>query len=186
MELFGMSNEDPDDTEARLRELTERVEALQSELEQRRRRPPLLPPPPTTEELRRFSSEIAIPGLIFLLETNVRALKLLRKTLAVSEEGRRASERADAVRAEANKVGTAALGRLEDALVEVQSALEGEPPDSEARDILEEARQLREDIQSQLTESNSRQPEGGAEGPEVDVEAELQSIRDQVDDEDDV
>lgn len=179
------------DLQAEIDELTATVERLQSELQRsRKRRRPLLPPPPSAAELRRFTSEVAIPGLILLLETNVRALKLLRRTLRLADDGERTGSHD--VQGRAADLGTEALARLEDALAQAQDALEGQPPDGEARELLAEARDLRADIESQL---QARGEEGAtdsdpddrtsAPGPEVDVEAELRSIKDQVEDDGD-
>lgn len=182
-----MTSEDSDDdVQRQLSELTETLEQLQQELERpRQRRRPLLPPPPSMTELRRFASEVAIPGLILVLETNVRTLKLLQRTLRLAEDGSRAGENASAVTRQASDLGATALARLEDALTDAQSALEGEPQDSEARKLLEDARDLRADIHAQLEAgADTDGDETDDSGPQVDVEAELQSIKDQVDGDD--
>lgn len=172
-------DESPPSVEEQLSELTERLDRLQRQLE-RDHRPPLLPRPPRADELRQFTTDVAIPGLVILLETNVRALKLLQRTL-------RASDRVEGGGSEtarrASEVGSAALARLDGALAEVQSALESEPPDSEARDLLEEAQALQDEVQARLANDDT-DAESLDTGPSVDVEAELQSIKDQVDDED--
>lgn len=171
-----------DDTETsvedQLTDLTRTLEQLQHQLE-RDRRPPFAPRPPRLSELRTFTSEVAIPGLVLLLETNVRALKLLQRTLRLAEEGEAAGSEATA---RANELGSAALDRLDDALADLQSALAGEPSDSEARELLADAQSLQEEIQDSLADGDSQPDESG---PSVDVEAELQSIKDQVDDDDD-
>jgi hypothetical protein len=178
------------DLQTEIDELTATVERLQSELQRsRKRRRPLLPPPPSATELRRFTSEVAIPGLILLLETNVRALKLLRRTLRLADDGEQTGSHD--VQGRAADLGTEALARLEDALAQAQDALEGQAPDGEARELLAEARDLRADIESQLQEraEQSADPDSDdrttAPGPEVDVEAELRSIKDQVGDDTD-
>jgi len=170
-----MSDEQsPPSVDQRLAELTERLDRLQRELE-RRRRPPLIPRPPRAEELRQFTTDVAIPGLILLLETNVRALKLFQRTLRTAE----ASEsRGSAAADRASELGAATLARLDSALEEAQSVLAAEPPDSEARELLEDARTLQTEIQNQLTDDELDTLETG---PGVDIEAELQSIKDQVD-----
>lgn len=193
-----MDDEDQD-LRARIEELTATVERLQSELDSRRRRRPLLPPPPSTAELRRFTSDVAIPGLVLLLETNVRALKLLQRTLRMADDRTDESDGESAVTARATDVGTSALARLEEALEQAQDALESQPSNDEARELLSRARDLRADLESRLDDRAPETPDGSdheipvdeadapAEppGPEVDVEAELQSIKDQVDDDED-
>lgn len=168
-------DESPPSVEQQLAELTDRLDRLQRQLK-RERRPPLVPRPPRADELRQFTSEIAIPGVILLLETNVRALKLLQRTLRMSQNGQNASNE---TAQRASKLGSAALARLDDALAEAQSALEGQPPDSEARELLDDAKQLQREVQDRLGDGEDEPIETG---PSVDVEAELQSIKDQVDD----
>lgn len=181
------------DLQEQVEELASTVEQLQAELDRRPRRPPLLPPPPTSAELRRFTSEVAIPGLVLLLETNVRALKLLQRTLRMADE--RGGTDAESAATQAADVGATALARLEDALAQAQDALEGQPANDEASELLSRARDLRADIESRLEDRSERPPDAESEipveeadgpaeppGPEVNVEAELQSIKDQVDD----
>ena len=173
-----MSDEEsPPSVDQQLAALTDRLDRLQRELE-RSRLPPLVPRPPRADELRQFTTDVAIPGIILLLETNVRALKLLQRTLRTAE----ASEsRGTAAADRASELGAAALARLDDALAEAQSALAAEPPDSEARELLDDARTLQQEIQDRLTDEELDTLETG---PSVDVEAELRSIKDQVDSDD--
>jgi len=194
-----MNDEDSSsDVQAQLDELTRALEALQAELERTPRRRSPFPHPPSMDELRRFTSEVAIPGLVFMLETNVRALKHLQRTLRLAEDAERAREGGSDVSARASRAGATALSRLEDALADVQNALEGQPTDGEASDLLADARRLREEIQDQLEAAAPDEPgrDGTGErtgsddaesepGPEVDVEAELNSIKDQMQDDED-
>jgi len=178
-----MSDDAPDRRElaARIEELTETVEQLHQELHRPRRRRRRLGPP-SAEDLRRFTTEVAIPGTILLLETNVRVLKLLQRTLRAADDGGAAGEGTRELARQAGDVGSTALARLEDALADVQTALEGEPTDSEAGELLAEARSLREDIQSQLDDGTAEPRD--TDHPEVDVESELRSIKDQIEDDD--
>ena len=168
-------------------ELARTVDELQSELEPQSR-PPLRPPTP--RELTRFTSEVTIPALILVLETNVRALKLLQRTLRLAtgvESGRSGSN----ARERAEALGQRTVQRLDDVLEDLQDALEGRPPDERSRQLLKEARTLGRELETRLSETDrsSVQPtEGGFEDPgpgevDIDVESELQSIRDDLDDE---
>ena len=168
-------------------ELARTVQDLQSELEPDRRLPLR---PPTPRELTRFTSEVTIPALLLVLETNVRALKLLQRTLRLVD-GR---ERTDSpgAREQVESLGRTTLNRLDDALADLQEALESRPPDDEARRLLDEARDLREEVDARLaSESDTSGPPGTGEGGrpeadrvEIDVESELQSIKDDLDDPD--
>ena len=169
-------------------ELARAVEELGSELEPGGR-PPLRPPTP--RELTRFTSEVTIPAIVLALETNVRALKLLQRTLRLATDGPRTGEgTGHEARERAEAVGRRTLARLDAAFADLQAALEGRPPDDPARELLEEARSIQRDIEEQLATDS-----GGVAGQgvtardrtdrdvvEVDVESELQSIKDDVED----
>jgi len=166
---------------------------------------------PTPRDLRRLTSEVAIPGIILILETNIRALRLLQRALRLAEGADEAREETEQLRDRARSASESTLSRLDDALVELGDAIEGRPPDDEAADLLEEARSLRADIESRLRESATTTDErdGGAAGTTdeshsedqhenrsddddedgtaadsvgVDVDAELESIKRELDD----
>lgn len=106
--------------------------------------------PPTPRELRRFASEVAIPAIILVLETNIRALRLLQRAFQVTEQGERTSESVSDVRDRAVAVSETTLDRLDDALVDLQGALEGRPDNEEAAQLLADARRLREEVRDRL------------------------------------
>lgn len=173
---------DPDDDiSTLLSELVRTLQDLQREVEPRTESG--RPRPPTPAELVRFTSDVTIPAAILVLKTNIEALKLLRRALRLAE-GRPATD-SGTVQERATELSRATLARLDDALSDLQGAVEGRPPDAEARELLTEARQLRESLAEQLARSESL--DGGdfdAESTEVpvDVDAELQSIKDDIDD----
>lgn len=151
---------------------------------------PRRPRPPTPRELLRFTDQVAIPAAILVLETNVRALELLQRTIRLAD-GRAPTAEGDGkvVRERAADLSRTTLARLDDALADLQTAVDGRPPDDEARRLLAEARALREEVDHRLSESErgpGTAPESGTVGPDeavpVDVEAELRSIKDEVDD----
>ncbi|QSG06260.1 DUF7547 family protein [Halapricum desulfuricans] len=174
-----MADDAPPDVERQLAELTRAVAQLRDQLE-RERRPLAAPRPPRADELRQFTSEVAIPGAILLLETNVRALRLFQRTIRLAD-GVDTQDGGDSVSQRAERAGSKALSRLENALEDVQSALDSQPPDSEARDLLEDARRLQSELEDQLGKTD----EPVETGPSVDVESELESIREQVENGDD-
>ncbi|WP_435358227.1 DUF7547 family protein [Haloarchaeobius sp. DFWS5] len=152
----------PDD-----RELADDAEALASELRELRQllerqgpRPPRgpfgIPRPPTPREFMEFADEVAIPATIAVLETNIRLLQALQRAIRLAEGGRRARERGEeagsSARSRVESVSRETLGRVSDALTDLQSVLEGtELPENEhARGVLQEARDLREEIQRQV------------------------------------
>jgi hypothetical protein len=175
-----------DDLEARVEELEGALRELRAE----RRRPPRgpfgLPRPPTPGEVLRAADEHAVPAAIASLEATIHALELLRLGLRAGRagSGSETARRATGTRRRAERVGDAALERLDGALDDLADALEGEPTDPESRRLLSEAERLREEIDERVGETEgAEEPDGeGPEGPEVDVESELQSIKDEQDD----
>ncbi|WP_126664763.1 DUF7547 family protein [Haloterrigena salifodinae] len=205
---------DPDDELAEaVRELTRTIEELRSELESTRRRPPFRPPaprPPTPRELLAFTDEVAIPAAIAALETSVRALKGFQRALQLArterdvrdrttEATRTAGERADDLR-------RSTLSGLDTVLAELQrAASDGDlPADEGARELLSEARELRDDVDRRLRDAGDDlerrstdatdavridiedgDPLDGASDdesepdPGVDVDAELETLKDQ-------
>jgi len=196
----GMSDADadPDVTEL-LADLTRSLRELQSEMEPERR---LRPPSPG--ELSQFASEVAIPGLILLLQTNIRALQLLQRTirLAQGRDPRGGGSAGSDVRERAEELSRATLGQLDNTLSEIQDAVEGRPADDDTRQLLSEARDLRDEIRAELDDGsgNGDSPagdDGGTAGDtggaaagdsdpvDIDVEAELRTIKDNLEDDED-
>ncbi|EMA24498.1 DUF7547 family protein [Haloarcula argentinensis] len=144
-----------------------------------------LPRPPTPGELLRFTSDVTIPAVILILKTNVEALKLLRRALRMAE-GRPTTtgSASDEVRQRASDLSRATLSRLDGALTDLQQAVEGRPEDEDARELIQEAQQLRDQIQDRLADepgmSEEVDPEEVTDVP-VDVDAELRSIKDEID-----
>ncbi len=166
---------------------------------ERRRDGPTLPEPPSPRELLRFTETYTIPTLVTVLEAAIRALELLAGAIRVLD-GRdpRPSETRgsggsgiltdvstvarDRAAEEAAERGREALDRVDDALVELQRAYEGEPPDEDARRLLADARDLRAEIDDRLAASDSEddEPDRSADGADrttVDVDAELASLK---------
>ena len=100
-------------------ELRTAVEELQTELESTRGPPR----PPTPRRLAEFTSEVTIPAIILLLETNVRALRLVQRTLRLAE-GRQGDSADTPARKRATDLGRVTLSRLDDALTDLGSALD--------------------------------------------------------------
>jgi len=144
-----------------------------------------LPRPPTPGELLRFTSDVTIPAVILVLKTNIEALKILRRALRMAE-GRPTStgSASGEVRQRASELSRATLSRLDDALTDLQRAVEGTPEDEEARELVHEAQQLRSQIQERLAEETGVNEETHSErvtDVPVDVDAELRSIKDEID-----
>ncbi|RXK49020.1 DUF7547 family protein [Halorientalis pallida] len=183
-----MSDSASDEDLARLTaDLARSLRDLQRELEPGERRR-LRPPSP--RELLQFTDEVAIPAAILVLETNVRALRLLQRAIRLADPERSLTDGRDTpVRDRAVQLSQTTVRKLDDVLADVQDAIEGRPTDDEAERVLAEARSLRDEIDDRLAaETESRDPGADAEagGPvPVDVDAELQSIKDDLDGDDD-
>jgi len=175
------SSADPDTTQL-LAELTRTLRDLERDVEPERRLRP-----PTPGELTRFTSEVAIPGLILLLRTNIRALELLRRTLRLADGRRPAETEGRAVRDRAEQLGSASLSRLDDVLTELQSTLSAREGDQELQALLARARELQSELEDELSADGEAMAGGTAAGDPVgiDVEAELQSLKDDVEDDSD-
>ena len=205
------------DLEAATAELSETLESLRSELREPPRGPLGLPRPPRPSELLRFTEQYTIPTVIALLEASIQALELLGAALRVAD-GRpldAVSERSDrrpgvtalegvgqAGRDQLARTSRETLQRLDDALAELQSAAQGDTSNPELRRLLEEARELRSEVDDRLTDATSeptppetvrqKGPDGTDEmsmdqdgredsGVGIDVDEELASIKDELD-----
>jgi hypothetical protein len=172
-----MSEEEPT-----AEELAERVEELQATVEELRaelppRGPLGLPRPPTPREVTRFTADYTIPAAIASLEAAVRTLELLQALLRAADPGSTARGRAE-------RTGRAVLEQVEDALAELQAAIEGSglPADPAARELLSEARALSDRTRAALAETEATTEPESDDGTSVDVEEELETIRREVGD----
>ena len=184
-------------------DLSSTLAELRDELDARGpREPPRgplgLPRPPTPGELLELTDEFAIPALIAFLEANVRALEAFQAALRLARAGEAVGARGRETRREGERLGRDALDRLDDVLVDIQGALDGRPQDPTARTLADEARALRDEIDERLAESDRREtgsahdrtvpvreePDESGEDVAIDVDAELDSIRDSVENDD--
>lgn len=195
-----------DELSTTLRDLTEELRAG--------REPPRgplgLPRPPTPRELLRFTDEYTIPTAIAVLEANVRMLEALQGAIRLARTGDEVDKRGREARARTEEFGLEALDQLDNVLSDLQSALDGRPTDPEARTLLDDARALRREIDDRLreTDASRRRPaewrttedtledaegrpasndasQSREEGVAIDVDSELDSIREEVDGEND-
>jgi hypothetical protein len=200
-----------DDTETDLADaaddLAETLEALREELRTPPRGPLGLPRPPRPDELLALTERYTIPALITILETNIRLLELLAATIRLArgrpidtETRLKASEFAVAGGREGvDRLAGASrttLEKLDDALADLQEATAGgSPENSEAERLLTQARELRAEIDDRLADVDEPQrtdidvrsddaDESTGESPSesVDVDAELASLKEDVDD----
>lgn len=159
---------EPDVTEL-LADLTQELRRIQREVEPERRS--------LRRDLARFTSEVAIPALILVLKTNIQILELLRRTIRIAEGRELDHGQGGEMRERAERLGQATLSQLDTLLVELQSAVEGRPNDERARQLIDEARSLRQEIQDEF--ETDLDPE--TESVNIDVEAELRALKNDID-----
>lgn len=187
------SPSDDSDVAPLVADLVRTLQELEAEFEPRTQSG--LPRPPSPGELVRFTSDVGIPAVILLLRTNIEALKLLQRALRLADgrpptTGTGGSD----VRQRAEQLSRTTLSRLDGALADLQDAVEGRPEDDDARELLEEARELRSDVEQKLRERASEDVQAtdtdgdpvedapGADSVPVDVDAELRSIKSEFED----
>lgn len=167
-----MSSDDPE-LSVLVGDLSDIVEELQSELKSNQGQPRA----PTPRQLAEFTSEVTIPGIILVLETNVRALRLFQRTLRHAE-GRSGGGAETQARKRVSDLGRTTLSRLDDALMDLGSALDDSRGTGDARDLLEDVRDLQSDIDARLdTVAGPASDDDDPDGVDVDVDAELQSLK---------
>jgi len=113
---------------------------------------------PQSRDLVRFTESYTIPTVISLLEAAIQSLELLQGVLRLvgGRELDRDRGRGRTERSELGTVGRATFDSVDAALTELAAALDGEPPEGTARDLLRDARVLREEIDERLGESRER------------------------------
>jgi hypothetical protein len=219
-----MSDDDtPRDDREELADLAADLESvlrdLRTEIGPDRRRGPLdsglrrgplgFPRPPEPRRVLRFADEVAIPATIAVLEANVKLLQALQRGIRMTESGRQVREEGSAIGDRAADVSRTTLDRLGSTLEDLQDATArgGTPESGPARELIEEARRLRDEIDQRLRdaqgtttlddfqdrgerddrdEPDDAEPEAESAASEVhvDVDAELDSLKEQYADED--
>ena len=171
--------EGPDDLEARLDRLEATLEELRDAvLDDERVRSGRRAARPAAETALRLTERLALPAAVAALEANVRALTFVQDRLRELEERDRSGESLEPTR-----VSERMLDRLDEALGGMERAIEDSslPQNAEARRLLERARELNADVRERVRESA---PEAApSEAVTIDVEAELDQLREDVDEE---
>lgn len=164
---------DPDITEL-LADLTRELRSLQQEVEPDNDRS-------LRRDLARLTSEVAIPGLILLLKTNIQVLQLLRRAIRIAD-GRnpRQSRGSGEMRERAEQLGQVTMAQLDNVLTELQGAVEERPDSDRSVQLIEEARSIRQQIQDELGTDGEGVED--ADEVDIDVEAELRALKDNLDD----
>jgi hypothetical protein len=118
--------------------------------------------PPSVGDILRFTEEYTIPTVITTLEATIEALELFRRLLGVatpgeSSSGRVSDRRRDksALDGAVTAVGNRASDQLANRLSDLRTALEEAdlPENEESRTILEDARELTDEIEARIRDS---------------------------------
>lgn len=134
--------------------------------ERSRRRSTPGPRPPSPSDLVRFTEEYTIPTVISVLEATIQSLELLRGGLRLADPERRGRDDARGSSGVGGRVarelGGGASAALERTLSDLGTALSATelPEDADAREILEDARSLTDEIERRLAESNGPRDAG--------------------------
>ncbi|OVE86165.1 DUF7547 family protein [Natronolimnobius baerhuensis] len=200
-----MADSDDDELADAVRELTRTLEALRTELEDSHRRRGPRFRPPTPQDVLAFTDKVAIPTALTVLKSSVRALEAFQRGLDLVRTERevrdRTTDATDVASERANEVRKTTLSRLDTVLSELQRAASSGalPADEDARDLLSEARDLRDDVDARLrdatsdsepddlsaTESSSESNQFGSSPVEIDIDDGSPEADDSSDDESD-
>lgn len=134
---------------------------------------------PAAETARRLTERLAVPATVAALEANVRLLTYLQERLREYED--RGRDRAGV------GLGERTLDRVDDALADLEAALADAslPADAEARRLLERARDLSDEIRDRAGgRDRAASVDDGPTVIEIDVDEELDRIRDEVEEDD--
>ncbi|MFB6353218.1 MAG: hypothetical protein ABEJ92_03955 [Halobacteriales archaeon] len=169
---MGNDTGDRDDLEERMARLEETLEELQAAVAEDER---VGRAKPAADAALRLAERVAVPAAVAALEANVRVLEFLQDRLRARDQRDRRGSVGPA------EVSERALDRLDDALGRLEDAIEEAdlPRDAEARRLLRRARDLNDEVRDRLAEPG---PPSGPDVVEIDVEAELDEIREAVED----
>ena len=142
---------DDEELAADVDELTDVLRELRGELVPDRRGP-FGTNAPSPSDLLRFADHHAIPFVIAVLEANIRALELLQGAIRLTQSGAAAGEEAKRAQDRVSSLGRSTLTRLDGVLTDLETAAKdgGLPEQAEAREVLTEARRLRDNVDDAL------------------------------------
>jgi hypothetical protein len=170
-----MSEDDADeDLAAVAGELANSIKELRRDLDERQPRsgPAGLPRPPSPREFFRFADEVAIPATIAILEANIKLLEALQRAIRLADREREVRERTTEARARAGELSAETVDRFDDALSELQRVIEDGPlPNNEtARDVLSEARSLRDQLDERVHDATARGDDSRETGSTTEID----------------
>lgn len=132
--------------------------------------------------------DIAVPIGIAVIEVQLRTLKRLSENLQQFDR-ERGQRSLDNWTRETRRQGVTTLSRLEDTLEQLEQDIDRGriPAGGNIRELLSETRELTQDIEQQVQSvdatASDEEPTSRDRGVQIDVESELDTIRDELDDE---
>jgi small-conductance mechanosensitive channel len=142
-----------------------------------------LPRPPSPREFLEFADEVAIPATIAILEANIKLLEALQRAIRLADKERAVREGSKEARDRATDLGVETVDRLDSALSDLQRAIEDGPlPDDEdARDVLSEARSLRDRLDERVRDATEQADaaRNGGSATEIDINSDEESEADE-------
>lgn len=142
-----------------LDELGETLDELGAELREERDREVRdrfrNPRPPTFGEVMRFTESYTLPTIIAVLEATIASLELLRRLIRLSDPGRAMEDARRGTEDQLRGVPQTAVTGVERALDELRRTLSETdlPSNSDARDIMDHARSLADELDARITEA---------------------------------
>ena len=186
----GMSADAPDDDPPEedidevAAELSDAMRELRDDLQQEAPSGPAgLPRPPSPREVLRFADEVAIPAAIAILEANIKILEAIQRGIRLADRERQVRERTEDARSRAADVSETTVNRLDTALSDLQRVVEeGSLPNNEAaRDVLDEARSLRDRLDDQVQSATDTADSAREAERRIDIESEQPTEDDESD-----
>ena len=161
-------------------ELADTLRELRRELDREPppRGPGGLPRPPSPREFLRFADEVAIPATIAILEANIKLLETLQRAIRLADRERELRERSRTATDRATELSADTVDRVDEALSDLQQAIEDGPlPDNEtARDVLTQARSLRNQLDERVRDASRRADEARDAASTTDVDVSTDGV----------
>lgn len=138
-----------------IRDLARTINDLGDELEPRRRSRLR---PPTPRDVLRLTDEVAIPATLTMLQASVRALETFQRGIRLLRTEQEVRDRTASAAAEterrADSLRRTTVSQLDTALAELQRAVStgSLPADDRVRNLLDEARTLRDQVDRKLAD----------------------------------
>lgn len=182
---------DRDDLRRAIDDLESAMRDLQAELEAETNTRGAGPQLPTVQDVLRFADQAAIPAVIAVLEANIRILEAMQQAVRLAERSPQSGRQSERSRQLA-EFGEETLAQLTSSLDDLQRLIEAGslPQEETARSILTDARELQDRLEAHgetagEQPADQRDTDDDSEEVTIDIDAELESIKDEYEDDED-